>query len=197
MTITLAKTETKLLRDAAARGGTLQLPDSMKPNTRHRTLGKLEAEGLIAAGGQNGSEPQLSPAGYRAVGLRPPRRKDAAETSVPKQPEREGTPVPAEKRKADDAPRAGTKRALLTEMLGRQDGASLHEMIAATGWLPHTTRAALSRIRSAGQMLAKSTRPDGKTVYRLESAPVVAEISKGAARRRGRTAALADVAVAV
>ena len=53
-------------------------------------------------------------------------------------------------------------------MLGREDGASLDELMEATGWLAHTTRAALSRLRSSGQTLAKSKRADGRTAYRIE-----------------------------
>jgi hypothetical protein len=39
-------------------------------------------------------------------------------------------------------------------------------LIAATGWLPHTTRAALTGLRRKGCTLEKSTRTDGKTAYR-------------------------------
>jgi hypothetical protein len=44
-------------------------------------------------------------------------------------------------------PRAGTKLALILELLERDCGATLQELIAATGWLPHTTRAALTGLR--------------------------------------------------
>jgi len=47
------------------------------------------------------------------------------------------------------APRV-TKRALLIDLLKRDGGASLDEMIVATGWLPHTTRAAMTGLRKAG-----------------------------------------------
>jgi hypothetical protein len=60
-----------------------------------------------------------------------------------------------------------TKRALILDLLAREDGASLEELIAATGWLPHTTRAALSRLRTSRQALVKSARPDGRTAYRI------------------------------
>jgi len=36
------------------------------------------------------------------------------------------------------------------EMLSRSGGASLADLIAATGWLPHTTRAALTGLRKRG-----------------------------------------------
>ena len=47
-------------------------------------------------------------------------------------------------------PRGGTKIAQVIELLQRGDGATLAELIAATGWLPHTTRAALTGLRKRG-----------------------------------------------
>jgi len=51
-----------------------------------------------------------------------------------------------------------------------KSGATLDDMVAATGWLPHTTRAALTGLRKKGHELAKSKNADGQTVYRIEKA---------------------------
>ena len=48
------------------------------------------------------------------------------------------------------APRQGTKIARVIELLQRDQGAKLDELIAATGWLPHTARAALTGLRHRG-----------------------------------------------
>jgi hypothetical protein len=48
------------------------------------------------------------------------------------------------------APRDGTKLAQVVELLQRDDGATLGELIGLTGWLPHTTRAALTGLRKRG-----------------------------------------------
>jgi hypothetical protein len=40
--------------------------------------------------------------------------------------------------------RAGTKQATLIELLKRPEGASLKDMVQATGWLPHTVRGAMA-----------------------------------------------------
>jgi Protein of unknown function (DUF3489) len=48
------------------------------------------------------------------------------------------------------APRGGTKLARVFELLQRDCGATLEELIAATDWLPHTTRAALTGLRKRG-----------------------------------------------
>ena len=45
------------------------------------------------------------------------------------------------------APRQGTKIARVLELLQRAQGAKLDELIAATGWLPQTARAALTGLR--------------------------------------------------
>ncbi len=51
-------------------------------------------------------------------------------------------------------------------LLSRTDGATLPELIAATGWLPHTTRAALTGLRRKGHEITRSKR-DGATCYRI------------------------------
>jgi len=48
------------------------------------------------------------------------------------------------------APREGTKIARVVELLQRAQGANLGELTSATGWLPHTTRAALTGLRHRG-----------------------------------------------
>src|SRR3546814_489680 len=43
-----------------------------------------------------------------------------------------------------------TKKARVVILLQRAGGATLAELVAATGWLPHTPRAALTRLRHPG-----------------------------------------------
>jgi hypothetical protein len=50
----------------------------------------------------------------------------------------------------DAAPRKGSKLAEVVGMLRRRDGAAIGELMAATGWLPHTTRAAITGLRKRG-----------------------------------------------
>jgi hypothetical protein len=63
--------------------------------------------------------------------------------------------------------RPPTKRALIIAMLSRREGATMDDLIAATGWLPHTTRAALTGLRQKGLRLERS-KPEGEpAVYRI------------------------------
>ena len=68
------------------------------------------------------------------------------------------------------APRADTKLARILELLQRDCGATLKELIAATGWLPHTTRAALTGLRKRRYAVTidRSDKERGST-YRIRS----------------------------
>lgn len=61
-----------------------------------------------------------------------------------------------------------TKISAVITLLQREQGATLTEMIAATGWLPHTTRAALTGLKKKGHVLEKAKREDA-TCYRIMS----------------------------
>ena len=57
----------------------------------------------------------------------------------------------------------------IIELLQRGDGATLAELVAATGWLPHTTRAALTGLRKRGYAVGidRADKVRG-SVYRIE-----------------------------
>ena len=159
--IKLSKAATAILTTGAShQDGPIILPETMKPSTRERTIGRLLRDGLVVAS-PDGLGHRLTPAAYRALGIEMPAGRRGPE-------------------QGDEGARRGGKQALVLDLLGRPEGASLGELTHATGWLPHTARAALSRLRSAGKKLAKSKREDGTTTYCIvveEPAPV---------RKRGR-----------
>jgi hypothetical protein len=66
-------------------------------------------------------------------------------------------------------PRGGTKLAQVVELLQQDRGASIAELIVVTGWLPHTTRAALTGLRKRGFVTAidRSDKERG-SIYRVE-----------------------------
>ena len=67
---------------------------------------------------------------------------------------------------AESSSRPVSKIGTVLSLLRRDEGATLDEMIAATGWLPHTTRAALTGLRKKGHAIAKNKRGD-TTCYRI------------------------------
>lgn len=84
----------------------------------------------------------IQPAKLARKMAREPRRE------VPVMPEQAAAMVPAA-----PAEKVKSKAALVLEMLQRPDGATLDELTAATGWLPHTMRAALTGVRKRGHAL--------------------------------------------
>ena len=72
------------------------------------------------------------------------------------------------------SPRAGSKQALVLALLARAEGASLAELVAATGWLAHTTRAALTGLRKKGFCLERRHDDDGASRYHLRGADAAA-----------------------
>jgi Protein of unknown function (DUF3489) len=68
------------------------------------------------------------------------------------------------------SPRAGTKQALVTTMLYAKGGATLGALVDATGWLPHTTRAALTGLRKRGFAIERTREQGSVAIYRIVSA---------------------------
>lgn len=63
--------------------------------------------------------------------------------------------------------RPGTKASRVVELIARPGGASIDELVGATGWLPHTTRAALTGLRKRGLVIARRRTEEGASVYVL------------------------------
>lgn len=87
----------------------------------------------------------VTAAGLHAIGIEPA----AADVSVP-----------AAK------PLRVTKAAKILSLLKRDGGVTLLELTEVTGWLPHTTRAALTGLRKKGHQIKR----DSETCYRIVSA---------------------------
>jgi Protein of unknown function (DUF3489) len=87
-------------------------------------------------------------------------------------------------RQRSSSPRGGTKLAQVVELLEQDCGASIAELIVLTGWLPHTTRAALTGLRKRGFVTAidRSDKERG-SIYRVQKRPAA----------EGGAAAISDV----
>lgn len=87
-----------------------------------------------------------TPAGLAAIGVEP-----AGASAI--------APLPAPAARV-------TKTDAVIALLRRAEGATLAELIAATSWLPHTTRAALTGLRKKGHAIERNKRGD-ETCYRV------------------------------
>ena len=135
----------------------LTRPEGVKAPTYRSALQALRRRGLIEneAGADGSSRPArsvVSTAGLAFLGLNIPEEAEVA---------------PAEPTAAR-APRSGTKQALVVTMLAGRDGASIDELMTATSWLPHTTRAALTGLRKRGFAIVTHRVAGAATLYRLD-----------------------------
>jgi hypothetical protein len=97
------------------------------------------------------------------------RQKDdtAADASAPSIASAEPAQIAASSRSERTIPRQGSKLAEVMALLGRKQGVGIEELMSATGWLPHTTRAALTGLRKRGFAIERSRTEKGASVYRI------------------------------
>lgn len=68
----------------------------------------------------------------------------------------------------DHKARRPSKSGLVLSMLRRPEGATIEQLVAATGWLPHTARAMLTGLRKKGHVINKAKR-DAVTSYSIKA----------------------------
>jgi hypothetical protein len=67
-------------------------------------------------------------------------------------------------------PRQGSKLAEVMALLVRKQGVAIEELTSVAGWLPHTTRAALTALRKRGYVIERARSEQGGSVYRVAMA---------------------------
>jgi hypothetical protein len=168
-------TQLIILSSAAQRDdGLATLPEKLKGGAAKAAVTKLLTLGLLKEVRVKRDQPswrtdeeekplglKITKAGSAAIQIGD---EDAESGDAPQ-------PKPSAKEPAKGGePRTGSKQAQVIALMQRKSGATLDDMVAATGWLPHTTRAALTGLRKKGYELAKEKNASGKTVYRIEKA---------------------------
>ncbi len=159
----LTDTQAIILSAASQRDGhiALPLPESLRGGAAAKVVGAMLAKGFLEAvdADMRKGEPVwretgdghsvtlvATDAGLAAIGIEP-EDADSAPAGATEAPTEEPAPdTPVEPKAAPKTwtPREGTKQANLIAMLRAPEGATLDEIVAATGWLPHTARGAMS-----------------------------------------------------
>ena len=114
----------------------------------------------------------ITRAGQDAIGIKDGENDGSGEAATAKNgpPEEHQQPSRRGRSTIVDEPRSGSKQARIIKMLSRKSGATLEALVDVTGWLPHSTRAALTGLRKRGYEVVLE-RQDGKSsIYRITSA---------------------------
>ena len=181
---------------------------NLKGGAAQKVAAKLVAEGLVkeikAKAGmpvwrRDGADGQAYALKLTAAGMKMIAADDEGEEAS----ERRETPSPESLAAATSssdaatqapdvgkaAPREGSKLASVIALLRRSEGATILALTEATGWLPHTTRAAITGVRKRGYSVVRERSEEGGSVYRLsdpptEGAPAIAGSGEQAAGPR-------------
>src|SRR5690625_3290934 len=146
----LSDTQAIILSAAAQREDriALPLPESLRGGAAAKVVGAMLAKGFLEevdadtrkgeplwreTGDGHGVTLIATDEGPAAIGIMPEDAPHGA-TDAPGAADSATTPKT----------RSGTKQAKLIEMLRVEGGATIDELVAATGWQPHTVRAAIS-----------------------------------------------------
>ena len=165
------------------RGAKPALAAPGKARNRDKSAGastdRAEGGRRMAGAGQDEVLPATSKAKEKVTSTSAASGPVAAAASLTASTRAEERPA-SEVSSSPEAPRAGSKQALLVGMLSAEQGATIEALIAATGWLPHTTRAVLTGLRKRGYAIELSRADDrGPSVYRIASR-VATGVSVGA-----------------
>ena len=159
----LSDTQALILSAAAQRPERIALPltESLRGGAAAKVVGAMLSNGLLQevdadlrkgepmwreTGNGHGTTLVATDAGLAAIGIEP---EDANTAPVGATVAPTDEPVPDTASEPDAAPKArtpreGTKQAKLIAMLRAPDGATIEEIMAATGWLGHTVRGAMA-----------------------------------------------------
>jgi hypothetical protein len=183
---TLSDTQSLILSRAATRPGNLALPlpEGLVGAAANMVVGKMIARGWLEeveanlrrgepiwreTGDGHGTTLIATEAGLEAIGIEPVVASAVANA-------RKVRPRPNAAQAPDDANtakpvaiRAGTKQAQIIAMLQRPEGATVAEMVEASGWLAHTVRGCISgALKKKLGLPITAEKVEGRgTVYKL------------------------------
>lgn len=159
----LSDTQALILSGAAQRPENIAmpLPESLRGGAAAKVVGAMLAKGYLEevdadmrkgepvwreTGDGHGVTLIATNAGLAAIGIETEDANTAPENGTDAPTEGPATGTLTESKAAPKArtPRMGTKQAKLIEMLRAEDGATIEEITAATGWQSHTVRGAMA-----------------------------------------------------
>lgn len=172
----LSPTQERILK-AAAKKPELDIREHMgdikSPAIKDKVVESMLKNGLIAEGDHDGGIAYLiSDAGFEAVGARkrkakqeaaPAEEAEAATAEKPKKPARKA------KAEGETGEPKVSKQQMIIDMLKRPEGATLKQMMEATGWQRHSLHGAMAGglKKKLGLKITSTKESGGETVYKI------------------------------
>ena len=187
----LSDTQALILSAAARRPEhvALPLPDSLRGGAAAKVIGAMLAKGFLEevdvdlrkgepmwreTGDGHGTTLVATDAGLAAIGIETEDANTAPVGADDAQSDAPATDTPTAPEAAPNARtlREGTKQATLIAMLRAPDGATIEEIMAATGWQSHTVRGAMAGAlkKKLGLEVTSEKVEDRGRVYKLPAA---------------------------
>lgn len=187
----LSDTQTIILSRAAQNEDriALPLPDSLRGGAAAKVVSAMLTKGFLEevdadmrkgephwreTGDCHGVTLIATDAGLAAIGIEPEdaNTAPAGATDAPTDTPAPDTPTEPDSAPKARTPREGTKQATLIAMLREPDGATIEEIMAATGWQSHTVRGAMSGAlkKKLGLEVTSEKVEDRGRVYKLAAA---------------------------
>lgn len=187
----LSDTQALILSAAAQRPENIAmpLPESLRGGAAAKVVGAMLAKNLLQevdadmrkgelmwreSGDGHGVTLVATDAGLAAIGIEPEDANlaPAGATDAPAKEPAPDTPTEPEAAPKARTPREGTKQATLIAMLRAPGGATIEEIMAATGWQSHTVRGAFAgALKKKLGLEVSSDKVEGRgRVYRLPAA---------------------------
>jgi len=184
----LSDTQAVILSAAAQRPEhiALPLPDGIRGGAAAKVVGAMLAKGFLEevdvnmregepvwreTGDSHGVTLIATDAGLAAIGIEPEdaNTAPAGATDAPTEEPTPDTPTELDPAPKARTPREGTKQAKLIEMLRTEGGATIEEIMVATGWQSHTVRGAIAgALKKKLGLDVTSEKVDGRgRVYKL------------------------------
>jgi Protein of unknown function (DUF3489) len=187
----LSDTQLVILSNAAQRDGGALLPPpkrlKVKGGTLTSALKSLIRKGLVdevpappdAAIWRKSEDTRLmltiSSAGLEAIGVEPEfdatNKSNAVESKPTRRPTTKRTSGNHKKPASGPASPRTSKKDVIIGMLRKADGVTIQDLQTATGWQPHSVRAALTGLRKSGFDIIRSTAADKVSLYRIAGGP--------------------------
>ena len=185
----LSDTQTIILSRAAQNEDrvALPLPDSLRGGAAAKVVGAMLTKGFLEevdadmrkgepvwreTGDGHGTTLVATDAGLAAIGNEPEdaNTAPAGATDATTEGRAQNAPTGPEASPKTRTPREGTKQATLIAMLRAPDGATIEEIMAATGWQSHTVRGAMSGAlkKKLGLEVTSEKVENRGRVYRIE-----------------------------